>query len=86
MDDLIEQALQLFAETLRRGPDTPAGRLEHAANHFVAREFSRKDYRILFPRLSSSTASRDLRRGVDSGKLHRMGQRALTRYRFVPGD
>jgi Fic family protein len=86
MDDIIDEALQLFAETLRSGPNTPAGRLQHSMKHLVARKFSRKDYLALFPRISPSTASRDLKRGVDSGVLQKIGRRALTRYRYIPGD
>ncbi len=86
MDDLIDQALQLFAETIRSGPYTPAGRLQQAMSHLVAREFSRKDYLALFPRISPSTASRDLRRGVESGMLQKIGQRTLTRYRYILDD
>lgn len=79
---LVEQALKHFLDTLRSEPDTPSRRLEFAASRFGSREFSRKEYCALFPRLSTATASRDLRRGADSGQLMKTGETALTRYRF----
>jgi len=83
--DLVAQALHHFSAERRPTPNTPLARLEHAARHFAGREFARKDYGALFPHLSTSTASRDLRRGVDSGKLRRSGRLAMTRYRVLPG-
>jgi Fic family protein len=78
----VEVALRRFLETLQAEPATQTHRLKIAARHFGKDDFSRKDYLSLFPKLSTATASRDLRHGVDEGALSKMGERALTRYRF----
>ncbi len=79
---IVEEALRRFLETLRAEATTPSHRIKIAARHFGGRDFSRKDYGALFPNLSTSTASRDLRHGVEIGQLLRSGDKALTRYRF----
>jgi Fic family protein len=59
-----------------------------AAKAALARDwFSRKDHLLLSKTISSATASRDLKEGVDSGLLEKRGDRAATRYRFKrPGQ
>jgi Fic family protein len=44
-------------------------------------EFSRKDYMNVFRNLSSSTASRDLKKGLDLNLFSRTGDKNKTRYR-----
>ncbi len=61
---------------------TAAHRLETAREHFANRSFSRKDYLTLFPKLSTATASRDLRQAVDEGRMQRTGDKSLARYVF----
>ncbi len=80
---VVEEALKRFLGNIKVEPSTPSQRIEIAAGHFSGREFSRKDYAAIFPRLSTATASRDLRHGVDSGRLQRSGEKALSRYRFA---
>lgn len=80
---VVEEALKRFLGDLRPEPSTASHRIEIAAGHLAGREFSRKDYAAIFPSLSTATASRDLRHGVDSGRLERSGEIALTRYRFA---
>ncbi len=72
---------ELLAE-LRPQTPTAADRLDRAREAFERRDFSRADYARLFPSLSMPTASRDLRAGVDAGRLVRRGDRATARYRF----
>jgi Fic family protein len=72
---------ELLAE-LRPLVVTGTDRLDRAREVFARREFSRADYARLFPSLSMPTASRDLRAGVDAGRLVRRGDRATARYRF----
>jgi Fic family protein len=53
-------------------------------NYFISLgkfEFSRKDYMNVFRNLSSSTASRDLKKGVDLNLLIRVGDKNKTRYK-----
>ena len=47
----------------------------------VTKEFARQDYRKHFPDLSTATASRDLRQGVEQGLLRKRGDKKLTVYR-----
>ena len=61
---------------------TAEQRLETAHEHFAKRAFSRKDYLALFPKLSTATASRDLRQAVDEDRLRRTGDKSLARYAF----
>jgi len=44
-------------------------------------EFTRKDYMNIFKEISSSTATRDLLKGVDSNKLVKFGKDNKTRYK-----
>ncbi len=44
-------------------------------------DFSRKDYLQMFPKISTATATRDLRKGVEMGILDREGEDRLARYR-----
>jgi Fic family protein len=53
-------------------------------NYFISLgkfEFSRKDYMNVFRNLSSSTASRDLKKGVDLNLLTRIGDKNKTLYK-----
>jgi Fic family protein len=72
---------ELLAELRPQAP-TATERLDRAREAFARREFSRADYARIFPSLSMPTASRDLRAGVDAGRLRRRGDRATARYRF----
>lgn len=72
-----------FLEELRFEPIDAFARLEAAREHFRSEAFSRKEYRNLFKQISSPTASRDLKLGVDQGILIRKGDKATARYRFT---
>lgn len=78
----LHDSLAELVGALRPAPLTSESRLEIAAGHFGRDEFSRKDYLAHFKRISTATASRDLREGVEGGRLIRKGDRALARYRF----
>jgi len=80
---VVEEALKRFLGDLKPEPSTASHRIEIAAGHLAGREFSRKDYSAIFPSISTATASRDLRHGIDSGRLQKSGEKALTRYRFA---
>jgi Fic family protein len=56
-------------------------RLEYFLERHGKGEFSRKDYLRVFPNVSGSTATRDLRKGVEEGLLVKTGSDRLTRYR-----
>jgi Fic family protein len=76
--DALEQTLGQIAHE----PITSTHRLENAREHFENRPFSRKDYLALFPKLSTATASRDLKQGVDNLDLVKTGDKSLARYVF----
>ena len=78
----IHDSLRELLDALRPAPLTGEQRVAIAQATFGAATFSRKDYLQLFQRLSTATASRDLRDGVVAGRLIRTGDRALARYRF----
>jgi len=47
-----------------------------------SKEFSRQDYLRYNKDISSATASRDLKNGVNNGFLIKTGDKRLTKYRF----
>jgi Fic family protein len=60
---------------------TDAERLSYFLEHVDADEFTRKDYLKMFPKISTATATRDLRNGVAAGVLLRVGTDRLANYR-----
>ena len=46
-------------------------------------EFSRKDYMSIFKEISSATASRDLKQGVELGLFEKEGDKTKTIYRII---
>lgn len=45
-------------------------------------EFTRKDYMAIFKHISSATASRDLKKGVELGLFEKTGNKNKTIYRL----
>ena len=45
-------------------------------------KFNRKDYMDIFKDISSATASRDLRKGVELGLFEKRGEKNKTTYRL----
>lgn len=58
-------------------------RLNFARTAFRKQLFSRKDYILLCKTISSATASRDLKQGVDEKTLKKSGEKSKTLYRFL---
>lgn len=88
-EDFLEFDLAIILETLERffdnfqaAPVTARERLQLAGKKLKLKPFSRKDYMGVFKILSSATASRDLKHGVDSGILTRTGDRRKALYVF----
>jgi Fic family protein len=46
-------------------------------------EFTRKDYMNVFKDISSATASRDLKKGIELNLFHKTGNKSRTVYKFV---
>ncbi|MGJ8658149.1 MAG: Fic family protein [Akkermansiaceae bacterium] len=80
--EMVMKSLEDFIDVFRPRTNTPSDRLENAHKHFGNKSFSRKDYLELYKTISTATASRDLKVGVDKSMLGKSGDRALTIYRF----
>lgn len=80
---MIRQALEDYLDALKPKPFFANDRLEIAKEHFGRKQFSRKDYLNHFKTISTATASRDLKLGVDNGLLMKSGERANTVYRVL---
>jgi Fic family protein len=78
----IRETLAGFLSEVRLEAPTAQTRLALARQDFGGKNFSRKDYLCHFPTLSTATASRDLRDGVEQGMLVRFGTKAQARYHF----
>lgn len=59
---------------------TSKDRIEYFIEVFKAASFSRKDYLSVFKDISTSTASRDLKYGIDHGLLAKEGDKRNTMY------
>ncbi len=83
MLESINNILAEFIEEAKPEPQTPVIRLKEARDHFKNNRFLRKDYMKLHKTLSTATASRDLRYGVEEKMLKKSGDKAMTTYVFV---
>lgn len=81
--EMVHQALAGLVEDIRPEPSTAETRLERAKAHFGQDRFSRKDYMKLHKTVSTATASRDLKAGMETKMLSRQGDKAAAVYRFV---
>ncbi len=85
----IEYLLEKIALSLgdlannQRDHFTEMERLNYFLDQTDAREFTRKDYLRLFPEISTATATRDLKKGVEAGMLARTGTDRLARYQKI---
>lgn len=80
--EMVHQALDGVIDAIRPEPSTAQTRLERARAEFGQERFSRKDYTKLHKTVSTATASRDLRTGVEAGMLSRQGDKSSAVYRF----
>jgi Fic family protein len=79
---MILLSLEEFLAVFRPTKATAEDRLINAKAHFGTREFSRKEYLELHKKISTATASRDLKVGTDQGLLSMKGDRATSKYHF----
>jgi Fic family protein len=80
MLQVINNALHIMLET---GPQILSA--EDRLRYFVERcksEFSRKDYLSVFKEISTATASRDLKLGIELGMFEKEGDKIKTIYRM----
>ena len=81
MLDVIKISLEnLIAEQSKTLNDEE--RLTYFQEHSELQEFTRKDYMNMFKTISSATATRDLKKGVEIGILDREGENRLSKYKF----
>lgn len=81
MLEIIDEAL----ENLLKSQNFSVGqkdRLNLAKELFRVDSFTRQEYLRLFKKISTATASRDLKFGVDEGYLNKMGDKRLSKYKF----
>ncbi len=77
IDNSLSELLRFNGKKL-----TAKERLEYITSIGI-KEFSRKDYMDIFKNISSSTASRDLKKGVDEGILKINGEKNKTKYTLL---
>jgi Fic family protein len=80
--ETILDSLDQFFQEFKAEPVTPEDRLQIAKEQLKNRRFSRKDYIELFKTLSTATASRDLKLGVETRQLVRYGDKRNASYSF----
>lgn len=76
---VIDESIQTFF-THNEEIKTAEQRLQFFVSE-TPKEFSRKDYMVTFDNISTATASRDLKLGVEKGLLKRHGDKRKTIYR-----
>jgi Fic family protein len=62
---------------------TQKDRLMLAKDLFIAISFTRQEYLRFFKSISTATASRDLKFGIDEGLLNKTGDKRLAKYKFI---
>ncbi len=85
----IEYMLRVIKKTLQQLIGTQRTqlsgeeRIQYFIDNFQSEEFSRKDYLAIFKDISTSTASRDLNKGVRLKQFEKIGDDRTTFYRIV---
>jgi Fic family protein len=77
---VIEQALNELLD-FNQQTFTDIDRLDYFIS-LNKREFTRKDYMLIFKDISGATASRDLRKGVELKLFQKVGDRNKTSYKL----
>jgi Fic family protein len=81
--NLILLALENYRKSIRGTTvKDPLSRLEYAKEPLQGRSFSRKEYMDVFKSISTATASRDLKVGVEHNILERTGDQSQSLYVF----
>jgi len=81
MLDLILQSLENLLQSQNITLSTK-DRIELYKDRSKTKEFSRKDYLLVYKEISSATASRDLKWALDQGVLEKSGEQRNTKYKF----
>jgi len=80
MLDVIEKSLDELLK-FNNNIETDDDRLEYFVS-LGKSKFTRKDYMNIFKDISSSTASRDLKKGVEKGYFDKVGEKNKTKYKM----
>lgn len=80
---LILEALETYRKSTDITLNDSKSRLSYAQRTLQEKWFSRKDYREIFKNISTSTASRDLKFGVEKKLLKSEGNKNQTFYQYV---
>ena len=81
--EYLLEKIKLSLEELvssQRDNFTDMERLSYFLDQVGVRDFTRRDYLRMFPKMSTATATRDLRKGVEEGILTRKGADRLSNY------
>jgi len=78
---MIKKSLALLIQNQRVNL-SEVDRLNYFKEHFKKDEFARKDYLEMFKDISTATATRDLKKGVEEKFLEKIGDNRLTKYKF----
>ncbi len=65
---------------LKRSQQTALERIDYFLEHHSLSAFTRADYLACFPTISPPTASRDLKQGIEHGRLKKIGNHNQTKY------
>lgn len=79
---LIETALKSYLDEIKYEPKTSSDRLVYAKSKLNT-TFTRKDYMKIFKDVSTATASRDLKSGVEKSIIIKSGDKNNTVYKFI---
>lgn len=80
---MIHEAMDDFLAVFKPEPLTAESRLDLAEKHFEERQFSRKQYLDFFKTISTATASRDLKFGIEKNILSKEGDKSVTVYTYT---
>ncbi len=76
-------ALQEYGQAHKSKAMDASMRLNYAKEKLYQDWFSRKDYLVIHPKISTATASRDLEKGLQLGMLVIKGAKNTVKYRFT---
>lgn len=82
MLEIIKSTLTQYLGEVKHTTITVDDRLEKANAVFAKKSFSRKDYMLIFKTISTATASRDLKYGLDKMQLKKHGNKNNSKYKF----
>ena len=80
---MIHEALEDFLAVFKPAPLSSISRLDLAKTHLGDKIFPRKQYLDFFKTISTATASRDLKWGIENNILSKQGDKAMTTYSYV---